>query len=430
METLFYDRLKEYFKGDYDLVLDKLKTEPLKSIFLNAKKADRDEILNLFDFDYHKCGINPNAFIHECSNIGKTKAYELGLIYPQEISASLPALIPDVKEVKLVVDMASSPGGKSINILNRLSDDSILIANEIDYKRAQVLTSNLERMGFSNVIVTNKNTKDLTVLNGLVDLVILDAPCSGEGMVKKYPEIIKEYSLQNIQNCAMRQEELLENAYSLLKKGGQLLYSTCTFAHEEDEEQINNFIFRHPDMKLKAFKLNGKEYSGMAKFTFLDDMEGQFMAYMVKESMDDKAGNIRYKTISRNKIVEEFIESNIDIHNYYLYNQNEHYYLSFMSLPDLKDHVLRYGIYLGDLLKNRFEPSHHLFRANCLKDRFKYCYELNDEQYDMFIKGLEIDADIKNGYVSIRYHGHLLGFGKTVNGKIKNKYPKGLRRMI
>ena len=160
METLFYERLKEYFKDDYDLALEKLKSESKKSFFINGIKANSDAILEMIDFNYQKT-INPKVYYYDDEvSIGKTKVYELGLIYPQELSASLPALIADTSDVHLAIDLASAPGGKTINILNRLIDNALLIANEIDYKRAQVLVSNLERLGFSNVIITNKKTND------------------------------------------------------------------------------------------------------------------------------------------------------------------------------------------------------------------------------------------------------------------------------
>lgn len=427
METLFYERLKEYFKDDYDLVLEKLKSESKKSFFINGIKANSDVILKMIDFNYQKT-INPKVYYYDDEvSIGKTKVYELGLIYPQELSASLPALIADTSDVHLAIDLASAPGGKTINILNRLIDNALLIANEIDYKRAQVLVSNLERLGFSNVIITNKKTSDFHHLDGSVDLVILDAPCSGEGMIKKYPEIIKEYSLANINQCAKRQSEILEDAYRLLKKGGQLIYSTCTFAYEEDEKQVQDFLKRHRDMKLKKFKIADKEYEGMAKFTFLDDMEGQFMAYMIKEE-EGEARQVKYKKTVSNKLVEDFIKDNLNLDNYYLYEQNGHYYLSLQALIDLKDHVLRYAIYLGDIIKNRFEPSHHLYRAIALKDSYKNVYHLSEEEYDAYVKGLELDADVKNGYYALFYKDMQFAYGKASNGKIKNKYPKGLRK--
>ncbi len=428
METLFYERLKTYFGDDYEKVLAKLKEEAKTSIFLNIAKAPKGEIAKFLFFEHWPSKINPLSYYYRYAGIGKTKAYDLGLIYPQELSASLPSLIPDTKDVKIVLDMCAAPGGKSINILNRLNDDAILIANEIDYKRAQVLTSNLERLGFGNVIITNKRPEELLVLRGKIDLLILDAPCSGEGMVKKYPEIIEDYNINHILNCAKTQKELLKVAYELLKPGGQLIYSTCTYAPEEDEQQIKTFLNDHEDLYLKPFKLDFKTYEGMAKMGFLDDMEGQFMAYMQKSGSSSSILPMA-KTV-KEPLVEAFIKDNLSLDKYYLYRQKDRFFLSLVPLPDLGSKIMRMGVYLGEIVAKRFEPAHHLYRANNLRKYFIKTYDLNDRQYDDFIKGAELGVDLSDGYYLLSYQNLALGFGKVANKRLKNKYPKGLRRMI
>ena len=431
MKELFYQRCRDYFPDDYIKFIELLKQPCTQGFFLNTRKASREKILSLIDFPYSASNLSEESFYHECDNIGKTKAYELGLIYPQEIAASLSTRYIDQNDIHLIVDMCSAPGGKTINVLNRIDNNCICICNDVSHNRALILSSNLERLGLDNVVVTNKKCDQLAEqLNNKADLVILDAPCSGEGMIRKYPEILDDYSLNNIVNLAQIQRDLLENAYDMVKEGGTLIYSTCTYAFEEDELQIKSFLEKHDDMKLIPVELKSSStLSGTVKLSPLNNTEGQFFAIMRKTGSDQNT-NTKYLKTAKEKIVEDFIKQNFDFDNYYLYKYKDHFYLSLIPLPDLGNNVIKYGIYLGDIVNKRFEPNHNLYRANSLIGHYRYTYELNDEQYDMFISGNEIKADLSNNYYLITYKGLSLGFGKCSNNTIKNKYPKGLRRMI
>ena len=432
MEELFYKRVKEYFKDDYERYLNLLNEPYTQGFFLNANKANSEDIFNIIDFPYLKSDLTSSSFYHNHENIGKTKAYELGLIYPQEIAASMPSTFINTDNIKTIVDLCSAPGGKTINVLNKVSRDTICICNDISHNRAAILSSNLERSGLDNTIITNKSCDDLAnYLENFADLVILDAPCSGEGIIRKYPEILKEYNINNINSLANTQSNLLDNAYKILKNKGQLLYSTCTYSFEEDEQQITNFLSKHTDMHL--IDLGNSYYStlkGTIKLSPLNNTEGQFICLMYKDNNDISDSKIKYLKTIKEKLVDEFIKHNLNIDSYYLYKNNEHYYLSLSPLIDMKDHVLRYGIYIGDIENKRFIPAHNLYRSNSLRDKFKYIYDLNDYEYDKFISGNELDVKLNNNYYLITYKGYSLGYGKCANNKLKNKYPKGLRRMI
>ena len=429
MNKEFIERAKIYFKDDCDDYLKKL-DEPLsQAIFLNTKKANKKAILELIDFDIEESELTDDSFYHKSDNIGKTKAYELGLIYPQEIAASISTKFINTENAKTVVDMCAAPGGKTINILNRLDNDVLLIANDFNHSRVSVLSSNLERLGLDNAIITNKKCEILaSELENFADIVILDAPCSGEGMIRKYPEILDEYSINNINYLARLQSQLLEDAYRILKGNGQLVYSTCTYAFEEDENQITDFLNKHNDMHLIPI---GPKYSstleGTIKLTPLQNTEGQFICLMKKDNNELKS-SIKYLKNIKEKLVDEFIKNNLDIKDYYLYKHNDHYYISLKPLIDLKNNVMRYGIYAGDIVKGRFEPSHSLYRSNILIGKFKNVYELNDIEYQKYVEGNELNINKENNYYLITYKGYSLGFGKCSNGQLKNKYPKGLRK--
>ncbi|MDO4940239.1 MAG: hypothetical protein Q4E33_00935 [Erysipelotrichaceae bacterium] len=427
MNEIFRQRVNAYFKDDAEKYLDLISKPCTQGFFLNTTKASKQQILDLIDFPYSSSDLTEYSFYHSSDGIGKTKVYELGLIYPQEIAASIPSTKIDTKGVKLVVDLCSAPGGKTINVLNKISKDSICICNDVSYKRALTLSSNLERLGLDNVVITSKDTKELSYqLENYADLVILDAPCSGEGMIRKYPEILYDYSINNINNLASIQKELLEDAYRILKCGGQLLYSTCTYAFEEDENQIIQFLNNHEDMEIIDL---GNSYSstlkGTIKLSPLTNTEGQFICLMRKTRGLSHSINL-LKPI-KEKIVDDFISDNLNIDKYYLYKIDNRYYMSIIPLPDLKNKIIRNGIYVGDIINKRFEPNHNFYRSNSLISKYKYSYDLSNEEYDKFISGNEIRVNLENHYYQLTYSGLSLGFGKCSNKQLKNKYPKGLR---
>ena len=429
-KEVFLERAKQYFGEDYDRFVSLINEKQSSGFFINEKKADKDKIFEIIDFSYKESNINNNSYYCLSDSIGKSKAYELGIIYPQDVESSMPVSLLKNNDISLAIDLCAAPGGKSINALNKLNDNCLFISNDVTYSRASILSSNLERCGFTNAIVTSLKPDYLaSKYQDLFDLVILDAPCSGEGMIRKYPEILDTYSVSNIENLANIQKDLLEDAYKLLNEGGTLIYSTCTFAFEEDENQVKDFLNRHEDMKLikHHFDHNSSKLDGAIKLSFLNNTEGQFMAFMKKKgTLISK--KYKQKKTSKHKIVEKFIKDNLNIENYYLYNNENNYYLSLIPLIDIEYGLLRYGIYLGELKKDRFEPSHNLYRSNNLS--FKYEYSLNDEEYYKFIRGDELSIDKEDNYYQVTYKGLSLGFGKCAKGKLKNKYPKGLRRVI
>ena len=429
---IFYKRCKEYFGDRADEFIGLLSKEAGSAFFLNERKAEEKKILELIDFEYERSALSEKSFTYRCDSIGKTRAYELGLIYPQDTESSLPTAFVDTEGIRLAIDLCAAPGGKSVNILNRLPDDALLIANDVSYKRASVLSANLERLGLDRTAVTCKRPdlfeKDF---RGVFDLVILDAPCSGEGMIRKYPEILDEYSIANIRSLSQIQKKLLETAYILLNEGGQLLYSTCTYAFEEDEEQVRDFLSSHNDMELIKLPCleNSSRLEGTLKLSPLNGTEGQFMAlFRKKGQLTEK--KLKYRKTVRNELVESFIRNELHIDKYYLYNDEDRYYLSLYPLIDIRDNVLCSGIYIGKIINRRFEPSHALYRADSLIGKYKHVFDIDDREYDDFISGKEVKTDREDGWYMVSYRGHSLGHGKCSKGILKNKYPKGLRRMV
>ncbi len=428
---LFIKRCREYFGEDAGPFLELLEEPCTKGFFLNERKTSAEKILSLIDFPYEASDLTSSSFYHQEENIGKSLVYDLGLIYPQEIAASLPSSLLKGKETGIILDLCAAPGGKSINILNRVKAD-LLISNDVSYKRALTMSSNFERLGLSNVLITSKKPEELScLLKGSCDIVLLDAPCSGEGMLRKYPEILDTYSLSNIEELSGIQKELLENAYECLKEDGILVYSTCTYAFEEDEDQIRGLLARHPDMELIPSDItdNHSSIPGCVKLSPLNHTEGQFFAILKRTSRNEAARMKHLKEV-KDREVQSFIEENLDLTEYHLYRNKDAYYLSLTELPDLGSGVIRMGVMIGEKGSHGFEPSHALYRSNELRPYFRYVYELNDDEYRRYINGQELSCSIDDHYYLLTYKGLSAGFGRARKGRLKNKYPKGLRRML
>lgn len=425
---LYLNRCKKYFSSYYDDFLKKLNEKPTKSFFINSLKGN--DILKDIDIEFKPSSINPNAYYYDEKAISNTKAYDLGLIYPQGIESSLSSYLFDGKDINIIVDMCSAPGGKSINFINKYKD-ALLISNDINYKRQLLTANNFERLGIDNAIVCSLDTTVLSnKLKESVDLVILDAPCSGEGMARKTDEIFDAYSDNEIDKLKNIQSKLLEEAYNMLNGDSYLIYSTCAFSFEEDENQVEEFLKRHNDISLINIDIENNQsvLKGTVKLSFLNDTEGQFISIFHKSGIKNSVRLPLLKPIN-NSLVDGFINENLNIDNYYLYRYEDRFYLSFKEMIDLKCNVIRNGIYLGDLVKNRFEPNHFMYRANSLNHMYKYEIELNDSDYQSFIRGLEIKQEgLENKYYHLTHKGYSVGFGKYSNGVIKNKYPKGLRK--
>ena len=318
---------------------------------------------------------------------GKDPLYHVGLYYIQEPSAARPLFNIDIKKSDKVLDLCASPGGKSVEALYNLDlkEGGFLVSNEIDIGRAKTLSSNIERMGFDNAIVTCNNSKELReVFYNCFDVVIVDAPCSGEGMFRKSEEARLQWSNSLVKSCASIQKQLLEDGYHMLKVGGKLVYSTCTFSKEEDEENVDFLQSNFKDMKLLTMK---------KIYPFLGMGEGQFYAIFEKEEFNDN--------------------SNIEIA-----------FTDDKLFKKLKS--LRKGIPLNDDVNGRIIPSHASTHNEEIV--FDYVVDLDDSEVLMYLHGDVIRKSLDiNGWCKITYKGLGLGLAKYSNGVLKNHYPKGLR---
>lgn len=495
----FLNRQKKDLGKDYEKYLESMKMPAARGIRVNTKKIQVNDFFKQFSerlsqveaengedkpaqVEAEKEGKLSQA--ENANNTSKLKKLEFagdafrlcseiktgnlpeslaGLFYSQEPSSMIPVCASEIDKENRplrVLDLCASPGGKTGQIACRISDDSILFSNEIISSRAEILYSNVERQGFKNVIILNEKPENFGIFEHFFDYVFVDAPCSGEGMFRKNPETISEWTEQNVEMCAERQKQILSVASKLVAANGKLIYSTCTFSKSEDEEVVEWFLkgfnFRLLDVsdeikKVTVGAVSERDTKGFSRkcYPMSSVGEGQFVA--VFECLDaEKPSKMyakkHYKWINlaqngSKKVLESFVKENFE-------HEFAQKFLSDLNgrLFELKDnlyfvpegfdqnlqtaldslHTLSVGVRLGKVQKDRFEPNHAIFLA--FGEHFKLKEELTPENLPKYLHGEELRSALdKKGYVCVTAGGYAIGGAKLVDGKLKNLYPKGLR---
>lgn len=352
-----------------------------------------------------------------------------------------------------ILDLCAAPGGKSTQLAGRMHGEGLLVCNEIVPNRARILAQNIERMGIRNAVVTNHSPQELAQrFAGFFDRVIVDAPCSGEGMFHKEEAALTEWSPENVSMCAKRQREILSCAVDMLRAGGVLVYSTCTFAPAEDEEMVQWLLTQFSELSLvpidcAALGISEGTLAGTGRiYPHRQQGEGHFVARLQKSGrsvseplarMDatfaaagKKSAKASKKTAACTDVwaaCEQFLQENLCVTPSGRREQfGDQLYLVPQELPDLAgSRVLRAGLHLGTNKKNRFEPSHALALALTPADVRQTCETDQPQQY---LRGMTLEcAQTQNGWTLVTYQGQPLGWGKASRGVIKNHYPKGLR---
>lgn len=418
----FSERMKTELGDGYDAFIASYDRLPYKAIRVNTLKISVEEFKKISPFKlkcvpWEECG-----FYIDSERAGKSFYHSAGLYYSQEPSAMSAAPLLEVTPDECVLDMCSAPGGKGTQLAQKMQGKGVLVLNEIEYSRAKILSQNVERLGIKNALVTNCSPQEIAeFLPEYFDKVLVDAPCSGEGMFLKEPSALTEWSESNVSACAVRQSKILESAKKALKAGGLLVYSTCTFAPEEDEIQIKNFLADNPDFTLiEMHKLLPHEVEG----------EGHFVA-LLKKNGESEGTAVKPFVASCNKKVEalwrDFEKHNLSVKFNNLHQIRNNLY----SLPDgcpcLPERaLLRAGVCLCEIKGDRIEPSHSL--AMCLSSDDAPSLNLDEKQTADYLHGLTLECPMElKGWVLATYKGFPLGWCKCVGGTAKNHLPKGLR---
>lgn len=426
----FIEELKELLnKQEFDRFIKSFSSPLYRSLRINRLKADYSTISEEIALK-EKTAFDEDTYYLELEDkLGKHPYHLAGLFYLQEPSATMVVNALDIKQGDWVLDLCGAPGGKSTQILSKINRTGFLLSNEYERKRANILLSNIERFGCDNYLISNNAVDDLCPrLLSVFDKVLVDAPCSGAGMFKKYPESIDQYNYNAVMANQKRQLYILDYAYLTLKENGILVYSTCTFNKHENEEVVRLFLEKYPDMKLVDTGLScgqpGFDEQKLTRRVFpYQGGEGHFVSKFIKTSATEKTV-LKTLPFSKNRIVDRFIEDNLQNElNYTIINNKV--YVSSKNLLNIKANILRSGILLGEIIKDRIEPAHHLFISNY---QFKRVYNTTDSNIiNNYLSGLSIMEKGYKGFVQICYKGIPIGFGKGDGSQIKNKFPKGLR---
>ena len=357
--------------------------------------------------------------------------HESGVYYLQEASAMSAVSLLDPQPGERVCDLCAAPGGKSTQIAGRMGGKGFLLCNEWSPKRAKILSQNIERMGVANALVTNETTEKLAkILPGFFDRVLIDAPCSGEGMFRKEEAAVTDWSQETVQMCAERQAHILDDGAQLVRPGGRLVYSTCTFASEENEETVAAFLSRNSDFELEDVAAAWFVKVGIGQFRLWPHKllgEGHFVAVMRRKGDVPASGS----GCNGEKLPDEWLQfaKELDITlpegKAILFGQN--LFWAPVDLPELRGlKVLRPGLELGERKKGRFEPAHAL--ALWLKScRNCICFRADSPEIRAYMHGEVLPWEEK-GWHLVQVDGYSIGWGKGDGNQLKNHYPKGLRR--
>lgn len=433
----FQIRMKKMLGWEYEDFLASYQKSAYRGIRWNSNKCDLNTLMKSLPFTVTPTKFSANSFYApESAKFGKLPAHHAGMFYAQEPSASSAVTVLAPKPGDKVLDLCAAPGGKATQIAAILNGEGLLWANEMVRERANVLLSNIERMGVRNSVISSLHPERICgALCGFFDKVLVDAPCSGEGMFKKEPQAAAVWSEESVLACANRQRSILDSAAEAVKTGGILVYSTCTFSMEENEDNVISFLRAHPEFEL----LPVEEPFGRAAFGLqalrifpMDGGEGHFVAKFRKT--DQAASAARRPFARKRKTTVEAAARGLytdlfsDACPRDIYEQNGKLYILPDLLPDLTGlPILRAGILFGEVRGNRIEPTHGIFMCKSMHD-CRRRIDLNIEEsalYD-FLHGEEIDCS-ETGYTAVGVNGVVTGFGKSSGGRLKNRYPKGLR---
>ena len=452
----FLIKMKELLGESYEDYLNSFQTEDFHGLRVNTLKCGPKEFAAFAPWNLKPVGWISNGFYYDGTDKpSRHPFYYAGLYYLQEPSAMTPASLLPIEPGDRVLDLCAAPGGKSTELAAKLRGTGMLFSNDVSNSRAKALLKNLELTGAENFCVSSETPEKLAeYFEGFFDKILVDAPCSGEGMFRRDSGMVKSWSEKGPDYYSAIQKTILEEAVKMLKPGGMLLYSTCTFDRSEDEESIRFVLERHPDMRLVPLKKEAGFAPGIGMpecvrlFPHLINGEGHFIALLSKNAAG--VGTAERETSFYNlkkedaEVLEGFFTEWVPgfLHRFdkkRLYEKNGYVYL----LPEpfltagkdllLKIRYLRTGLLLGEIKKGRFEPSQAL--AMCLKP--EECsdtvqFSMEDERAVRYLKGetvslKETEENGKKGWCLVCLGRFPLGFAKRAGASLKNKYFPGWR---
>lgn len=449
--SIFKERCDRLLPGGYAAFFPP-QAPLLRGVTVNTLRCTAERFEKIAPFAVTPSGFSPASFrlTDAAVRVGVHPYHHAGVYYAQEPSASAPATLLGAEPGDTVLDLCAAPGGKTAQLGAALCGKGLLVTNEYMQDRARILLSNVERMGIPNALVTNESAEHLAAaFPEFFDRILVDAPCSGEGMFRKEPAAVAQYSQRLVDSCAATGRALLDTIAAALRPGGVLVYSTCTFSPEEDEGAVGWFLARHPEFELvdagAAFGCPGHEsccceglidVSKVRRIYPVHGGEGHFMAKLQKRGGGARrlpAAKTLCRPVSLSPSAADFFKTSFpDLKQRKFAKNGDAVFL----LPEADVYlprglrVLRAGVYAGDEAKNRLKPHHQLFTAYGTLCANVEQLTAEDERCAAFLRGEEIAAGTAaEGFAAVSIDGFCLGFGKVSGGRLKNQYPKGLRNL-
>lgn len=450
----FLTRMQDMLGDEFDAFLTSYDAPRTAGLRVNTKKCRTEDFPPLVPGTWKKIPWIPNGyFVPDGMRMGQSPLYAAGVFYLQEPSAMTPASRLPIEPGERVLDLCAAPGGKATELNARLKGTGLLVANDISNARAKALLRNLELFGSENVLVTNETPAGLAdVFPGFFDKILVDAPCSGEGMFRKDDNPAQsEWTPELPSFCAARQAEILDRAADMLAGGGRLIYSTCTFAPEEDEGTLSRFLERHPEFSVQqvptpeklspahpewAENGNPDTRHAFRLWPHKLDGEGHFAAVLHKNTGGRCDAPVLQETYSKKEreqlqtaeqmiadLVKQLPEGRLVLRKDKLWLLPEACQLDVTGLK-----IKRMGIEIGTLKKNRLEPAHALAHALAPEHFLQVCnLSAADGSAEAYLRGETFPYDGQKGWTAVAADGFVMGWGKCAGGTMKNHYPKGLR---
>ena len=433
---------------EFSLYEDSFRQNAVRAFRVNTEKISVKDFTEINLFSSEQVPYVETGFYLDYDKIGNHPFHHAGMIYVQDPGAMATAECLEVQPDWWVLDMCAAPGGKSSQLRNKLGENGILISNEIVHSRCKILTGNMERLGFRNTATTCLDPARIAqIFPETFDMIMVDAPCSGEGMFRKDDIAIKEWSVDNVLHCAQRQKGILEQAAVALRPGGYIVYATCTFSLEENEMVVDDFLQAHPEFELmpvcesvRLYTSDGISYDGCKCLNLYDARrfyphksrgEGQFMAVLHdKRPSVPRPVEAKKSSVKIDPIIIDFLNDTLvdyDLEQVSMYNGTPIYASPALALD--KGVAFSCGVTIGEIRKKYIQPHHQFFMA--MGRQFKRQIELapDSPELDRYLHGEEIPVDCENGWAVITTKCCSVGGVKVTAGRAKNHYPKGLRKL-
>ena len=452
LDTKYKERMKKLLGADFEKYIAAFEQERETALHVNFAKVPASSDIR-FPFECEKIPYCDGGFYFKAEKPGNHPLHHAGMFYIQEPSAMSPVSCLEGRLPKgiKILDACASPGGKSSQAANFAPGENIIVSNEIVPSRCKTLVGNIERLGLRNSLVLNADTAYLSKqFPGEFALVICDAPCSGEGMLRKSEQAREEWSEENVELCAARQREILDNLSVCVDEGGYLLYSTCTFSTEENEENVTYFLEKHTDFSLcdPGEKFDGVTLAGIEEYCkgfdaekvrrfypHISRGEGQFFALFRRESELSPSTDFSFSDSSRplskeeKKATDEFLSKAVGVTYKNIRAYRDNILILPKNMPIPERHVFSCGVKLGEYKSGRIIPHHQFFSAYGNDFKIKIGLSSDSQEMAKYLRGESFECDAPDGWAVVLCDGIPLGGAKIVGGFLKNHYPKGLRIM-